>query len=235
MRLPGILVLLALASPISAQPTTYTLQAAAYLNVTNFTSPCAIGPCASFPAPSQPTGTFTTNAPLAPNLSSVAVQGSVTSFSFNNGIESFESTSPDVRLNVFLVSTDASGAITGSNIEIINWLTGTPGAHATSDRLSAIVISVGVGETARAYRNLVCTATLGVPTGAADSCSTGNVDASSSSAESLWPSFVMQAPPPPMVAAVPVPTLSELALALLALGVASIAWSRRRSVPGARR
>lgn len=232
MRLLAILVLLVLASPLAAQPTTYTLQTPLYGTYGTFGSPCAIAPCADFPIPSQITGSFTTSAPLAPNLSEVGVQGSITSFSFFDGLVTYDNTLADVRLNVFTVSTNASGAITGSNIEILRWLTGVV-PHTTSDRLSVIVLPVG--EPTRAYRNLACL-TVGVgPSGAADSCLASMIDISSSFAASDTTSFLGPPPPPSFANAVPVPASSGLALALLAMGIAAVAWRGGRSRQGATR
>lgn len=229
MRLPGFLALFALvfAGAASAQPTTYTLQSAPY-SPTDFTAPCAIAPCANFPAGSQITGSFTTNGPLSPNLVDANIVASVTAFSFDDGIQVYDNSLADVRVFTFIVTTNGAGAITTTNLQFQRWKTGSA-PHGTSDRFSTISLSAGFFATAQ--NNLGCTTVGNSPAGVGDSCTAGVGGTSTSVAVSNSASFVgpPQPPQPPSVAAIPVPTSSELSLALLALGIATIAWMRRRS------
>ena len=96
-----------------------------------------------------------------------------------------------------------------------------------STRWSSVIV-LTVGEAARAYRNLVRLTVGSAPSGAADSCTASNVDLSSSFAISDTTSFHGPPTPPPAANAAPVPTSSGLALAILALGIAAIAWVRGR-------
>mgnify|MGYP003596210106 CR=1 FL=1 len=81
-----------------AQAATYSVTSANYNNITDFTAPCAGGPCANYTAAMHFAGTFDV-ATLAPNLANVAI--TPTSFSFNDGVNTYASADPDVRIYQF--------------------------------------------------------------------------------------------------------------------------------------
>jgi hypothetical protein len=88
--------------------TTYTLPATNYTVVANFTS-CTTGSCANFTTSMAPSGSFTTAAPLASNLANQNVAAQVTSFTFTDGITTYNSSDATVRVYLFMVTTNASG------------------------------------------------------------------------------------------------------------------------------
>jgi hypothetical protein len=73
-------------------------------------------------------GSFTLDSPLAPNLSSYDFSGMVTSYSFNNGVDTFTSGNSVLYPGEVTVFTDASGEITDIEVGIIS----PPPPHLTS-------------------------------------------------------------------------------------------------------
>jgi hypothetical protein len=212
---------LLLASLGASAAATYTFQSANYDTTGNFVGPCGTGNCANFSLAMNTDGSFTGPTRLAPNLPGVDITAALTSFTFNDGLTTYSSTDPQVRVYQFLVATDATGAITAVNILIERWQTGGA-VHVLGDRFDYINI-VGAGQVL-AQHNFPCTAVGPSPAGTADSC-TGTVpDASSSTASAAAAGvFALGA------AAEPIPTLGEYALLLLAalMGIAGAAGVRR--------
>jgi hypothetical protein len=117
---------------------------------------------------------------LASNLSHVTINP--TSFSFTDGLNTYSSANPNVRGNLFQVSTDAAGNIilSGSDyIRITLWQTGSS-PHAVGDRVASIDYNTG---------SLFATNNSPCPTVIADRCSYGTPtpDASTSQAFSYGP------------------------------------------------
>lgn len=171
------------------------------------------------------TGSFTTAAPLAANLSNQDIGALVTAYSFNDSQQTHASTNPNVRKITFSVTTDGSGAITSADIEIQKWQTSGPrsaaGLASADSRFERVIISP---TTSSAESNQACTA-LGVGVSAAgdnDFCASdvGNEEGrASSSSAGVWTSPV------------PVPTLSEWAMILFGLilaGGAALYIQRRQ-------
>ena len=212
-----------LVSPSSwAQATVYSFTGPIYSSFTNFTSPCATGPCANFSPGSRLTGQFTTAVPLASNLSDVVINPQVTSFSFTDGVNTYSSANPNVRPNTFRVSTDAGGNITlsGSDFILITlWQTGSS-PHAVGDRGAwARILPSSVD----AFNNYSC-ATVGTSVGGvSDSCLAATVDPSTSQAlnDAVTGTWSRQS-------IGPIPTVSVWALVLLSLGLAGLAAIRWR-------
>lgn len=221
------LLLIAVASTASAA-TTYAYTGPFYDSFNDFTTPCAVGSCANYTASMHLTGSFTTATPLAANLSSADVRSQVTSFSFNDGLTTYASSDPNVRLIFLDLSTDASGVPVSSDhfIVIQQWASGTS-PHSAGDRLNEIFVDPTPDDS----HNLGCT-TVGTQNGVADVC-TGEIrDNSASEGEtSTNGSWVVTAGPPgpgPSPSGTPVPTLSTWALAMLAALVALLGPFLRR-------
>jgi hypothetical protein len=222
------LLLAGVAWPALAQATTYTYGGApTYSSITNFTPSCTVGPCANYTSAMAPSGSFTTATPLAANLSNVDIAALVTSFSFNDGINTY--TSPNGRIITFHVYTDASGVPTASTtIEIQEWTTGSS-PHASGDRFSDFSMDFDVTAT----NNIGCTG-VGTSGGTADACiSSGGTDSNSSTASNTdagtW--AIAGGPPPPPKASTtvtPVPTLSSWGVCALAMLVVMVGWLRLR-------
>lgn len=194
---------------------TYAYTGTPYATVTNFTAPCGAGSCASFTTSMSATGTFTTGAPIAPNLSNSDISDQITSYSFSDGLTTYSSVNPNGRIAFFSVNTDASGTITPSLVLIELWASGTA-PHTAGDRLSALLISPvvfpGTSPTAATF-NRLCSAVGTGGSGVTDAClTTPVVDLPSSYG---YPptigSFVRTDVGTPSS----VPTLSEWAIVLL--------------------
>ncbi|RMA60248.1 putative secreted protein (IPTL-CTERM system target) [Acidovorax sp. 100] len=208
------LVLLAAALlQASAWAATYTFTGPLYTTVNPFTAPCAKPTCANFTTAMRQTGSFTTAAPLAPNLDTVLITGLIQSYSFNDGLTQFDSGDTETQLRYAYVTTDAAGNIVDQNIGISRWQTAS---HATNDRLDYLSVNAG------SYSNAYCQA-QNVP----DVCSLLNTDASSSyvSASIGLGGWVTSAP---AAAATSVPTLSEWGLLLMACLVGGAGWRQVR-------
>jgi Bacterial Ig-like domain (group 3)/IPTL-CTERM motif len=160
-----------------ASATTYTYTGALYTSATPFTGPCTAAPCTNYTTAMRVTGSFTTAAPLAANLNNVNIVALVTSFSFNDGINTYSSSDPNTRIRSFDASTDNAGVPnTSMFIDLEKWLTGsTP--HTSADRWSQFEIDFSVN----AQSNLPCT-TVGTSGGVSDVCTAGGSDQNTSRA-----------------------------------------------------
>lgn len=206
----------------AAQAATYTAATTGpYTVKTDFTV-CSGGPCQNYTLAMTPSGSFTTATPLAANLSNANIAAQITSFSFSDGINTFASTDPNVRIFQAIVSTSATGSITSSTLFFELWQTGTS-PHAVGDKVALIQI----GNSVFATNTLNCTGVGTTPAGAADSCVSGPGDIGSSNASGA--TWTWAAVTPPATAATPVPSTSALGLLVLSalLGGAGLAMSRR--------
>lgn len=161
------LVLLAAALlQASAWAATYTFTGPLYTNPTQFTAPCATPTCDNFTTAMRQTGSFTTAAPLAPNLANVLITGLIQSYSFNDGLTQFVSADAATRLMFAYVTTDAMGNIVDENIAISQWQTANHGVNVRLNMLRPNLSS---------NFNAYCQNLSGP-----DACSLLNTDASSS-------------------------------------------------------
>ena len=144
------------------QAATYSVTSANYNNITDFTPPCAPGStCANYTPAMHFAGTFDV-ATLAPNLANVAI--TPTSFSFNDGINVYASSNPDVRIYQFRVTTDAGGNLTDVDINLEKWLSAP---HVIGAYWS--YANVGGGSAVN-RNNALCGVVGNSPAGVADSC-----------------------------------------------------------------
>lgn len=206
-----------------AQPTTYVATATGnYTLLINFTL-CVTGPCQNFNTGIGASGSFTTSAPLAANLAGANIAPLVTAFSFSDGIHTYSSTDPAARIFLFNVSTNASGAITATDIWVQRWLTGTS-PHVPGDRHSSIFFRA----TGEVDHNAQCLTVAASPAGVADSC-TLVLAGDTSRSLAFGSARVWSIAAAPAVNSVP--TLSEWSLILMAVLIASSAFVvlRRRS------
>lgn len=176
-----------------AQTTTYTYVGPDATTFVNFTAPCGTGPCANFPPGTHLTGQFTTAAPLSANLPGNNISAQVTSFSFTDGLNTYSSADPDVRVYNFTVATDAGGNVTlinTSQIVVERWQTGSS-PHAAGDRYSLAMIWTGtLGGVS--HNNAGCTKVGVSIVGAPDTCTTEAPDVSTSTASApkgTWTKF----------------------------------------------
>lgn len=207
---------LAVAS-LAASAATYSYTAPNYTVFNNFTAPCSGGLCGTFTPLMRVQGSFTTAAPLPPNLASTSITALVTSFSFDDGLTVYNSTDPQVRLVSINVTTNATGSITDFTSFVDRWQ--TPAPHAVGDRLDQIAPSRANGQ---AQHNLICM-TLVTPmacnTGFDGSLSVGN-------GPGALPQLVVAATPVQAV-----PALDSLGLGLLAMMVGLSGWLAARRRP----
>jgi len=197
--------------------TTYQFTSAPYKTpMFNHTDACANGTCADFTTAMVQSGSFTLNTPLGPNLTGADVSSDMTAYSFSDGATApLVSTSPHVRLMRALISTDAAGNITASDIIVIRWQTAN---HGVGGRLEHLI--VGGSSTV----NAIC-ATVSSP----GMCTQVNGDASTSQAAlvSGGPGWVLM---PTAGGATPVPVDNPFALLLTGAGLLGIALRGRREL-----
>jgi hypothetical protein len=163
---------------------TYAHTGSPFNHFTNFSTPCATGPCADYPAGAMLTGWFTTASPLAGDLQLTEIYSSVTSYSFSDGLNTYSSADPNSHVFSFMVGTDASGTINAVQIEIVAWTTGAA-PHAVGDRVSHVS---SIGSFDGAYNNDICLAIS-----VSDACVSSASDQSSSAAygpQGTWSSTV---------------------------------------------
>ena len=211
--------------------TTYTYTGGQYTSFTNFTAPCASGPCQNYLAGSSINGSFTTGTALAAGLTNANVYPSVTGFSFTDGINTYSSADVNARVWEFIVSTGPSGNISAFQILVQLWRTGSS-PHSTADRFSYILITSPGG--VNAENNQPCGNTVGVSVaGVPDTCIVSNgPDASSSRGQTASVgTWVGGAIGPVIPPATTIPTLSDWAMIVLSLLLAAFAVYalRRRS------
>jgi hypothetical protein len=223
--------LLAVVASPAFTATTYTYSGAPNYSIfTNFTPPCTIASCTNYTTAMTLSGSFTTATALAPNLVNQDIAAQITTYSFSDGINTYEPTNG--RIIEFHVYTDASGVPTSSTFfEIQEWITGSS-PHTSSDRFS----DVSVDFSATVTNNISCSSVGTTTGGTADACLSSGTDSNSSNAQNdasgAW-SGGSGPPPPPTKSITPVPTLSTLALGLLATLVIGLGWFqlRRRRQP----
>ena len=168
LALHSVALLLACAIALPASATTYTFTSPSYSFVIPFTPPCTVGTCVNYTTSMNVAGSFTTAAPLAANLLNTDVRGAITSYSFNDGLNTYSSSDPNVRLLAMELSTDASGVPipTQTFIDIQQWTTGsTP--HVVGNRFNEIFVDFNADD----FNNSGCTS-VGTKSGLADACLT---------------------------------------------------------------
>jgi hypothetical protein len=103
---------------------TYIYTGVPYTVATNHTAAdCApVGGCSDYTTTEKIAGSFTTAAPLAPNMVNQAV--TPTAYSFTDGINTFDSTDPAARLASLQITTDGSGTITQWFVVLERWRDG---------------------------------------------------------------------------------------------------------------
>ncbi|WP_242421499.1 IPTL-CTERM sorting domain-containing protein [Acidovorax sp. Root267] len=215
------LALLLAAGWAHAQATIYSATSTSpYTSKSDF-SLCGAGPCQNFTLTMGPSGSFTTSSPLPGGLISANIFPLITAFSLSDGINTYSSADPAVRVVQVLVTTDPSGVVVNTNIFIARWLTGTS-PHVVNDRVSRIQIAGGIGS---ALHNIRCGAVAVAPSGVPDACTASFPDTSASGAGLA--AVAWAAAPAPSPASIP--TLSEWGLILMAglLVLASLAALRR--------
>lgn len=128
-----ILTLLLSGMALAAQATTYYYTGQVFIQKIDHTT-CTIGTCADYnTTTNKVTGSFTVSAPLAANLPYSDISAAVTSYSFNDGINTFTSTDPKARIYSFFLNTDGSGQIVGAQIFLEQWQTTTPALDGTAN------------------------------------------------------------------------------------------------------
>ena len=99
----------------------YSFVSNQYSIIRNYTPPCSAPTCANYLATMRVGGAFSTSGPLSANLTSQNISGLLTSWSFSDGINTISNTNPLAQIFDFSVTTDSSGAIIQSNIQLQKW------------------------------------------------------------------------------------------------------------------
>ena len=173
---------LLIAVPASAAPTTslYTgLSGGNNLGGWQPGDPCPDGGCFKYSTTDEGTGSFTVSAPLAANLSNTDISTAVTNFSFSDSHNTYSNSDPKVRINVFSVTTDSSGALTSWRIGLQRY----PNLASIGQRVDTFFIAPfpPIGDFFE--NNDLCTAqgaTPGTAASPADTCSIRSFDAETS-------------------------------------------------------
>ena len=213
--------------------TAYTLRnAVAAPRATDFHPPCQAGRCANYPGDNQVSGWFSTVDPLPANLDRRDIYPLLAGYAFSDGINRHASTSPDSRVQSFVVSTTATGDVVVERLWLVTWTSGGL-PHRIGDRLNSLTLAGGfaVAQNNDACIDVTSPTGFGVETGINDACPLVKSDASSSVAQTnscvvagsstctptmaTWARQNLAAAPPPAV-----PAMSMSSLGLLALFVA---------------
>jgi hypothetical protein len=207
-------------SPAPQPPTTY-LYSSPFYTFVNTNSTCTVGTCASYTTAMRITGSFTTAGPLAANLGLANIAALLTSYSFNDGVNTIANGDPDARIVTFQVTTDGSAGITAEDIRLQQWETGSS-PHAAGDRFDSIALATTVAE---GVNNFSCVVVGTAPSsGVADICSSPSSDTNTSAGGILGAgTWTVLGGGGPIAA---VPTLSTWAMGLLALLLAGLAAAK---------
>lgn len=173
-------------------PTTYYIASGPY--TTRFPhSTCGSGTCADYPLAARITGSFTTVLPLPANLPATEISGLISAYSFSDGVNTYASIDPNVRVGVFQVQTDAGGVPGLPQIMLQQWQAPAP-HNAGNDRFNALRLDSQSG----AGTNISCTGFGSTPAGAADACTAFTGSSDTSQAVSLLPLRTAIGAPPPL-------------------------------------
>lgn len=196
---------------------TYTFTGPSYTS----TADCTASNCPRFTTAMSVSGSMTFSAPLAPNLSDQAVTDTLTGFTISNGVTAFASTDPAVRLSStgIRVTTDGAGNVQSANFTVSRWVDGTAGPHNAGNSIDWAFVTPTI---TRGWSRYTC---VGISAG--DRCNSNITDAGSSSANGNSASFTPSAPTATS-GAVPVPSLSDGALILMAGLLAAMGCMRFR-------
>lgn len=204
-----------------AQPVTYTATSTGgYTFQSDYTGCNFSGSCQNFSFLMGGSGSFTTSTRLGSNLVNASITPLVSAFTFTNGIDTFSGIDPEVYVKNFLVSTDASGAITSTSISVFKWISGSS-PHVVGDALAQLSINSG---TSNANHNMQCLTVAG--DGSCLSTFSSQADGTSTAAGAT----VAWSSPPPLApsAAAPIPTLSQWGVILTGACLALAGWAVMR-------
>ncbi|MDP3519219.1 MAG: hypothetical protein Q8S02_01210 [Hydrogenophaga sp.] len=210
------ILIIGVIKPTNAQNIQYSVHTENYVSVTNFSNCHTNQLCVNYGLQSRQSGSFIVASPFASNLSNQDISPLVISYSFSDGINTYNSSDPNARIHVFRISTDSNGKIINPNILLLKWLSGNNGSHSSVDRLSYLFLG------ARSVQNVTCSNIATAPTGIPDSCESAVMDSSSSRALPTGPLTWLYGSENNQ--ALPVPALSEWALAALILAMIPIAY-----------
>lgn len=187
--LAALAVALAATSP-AATATDYHVLTSILSGYQNH-STCSVGACTDYVPGLRMTGAFTTAAPIVSPGADLAT--SVVSFSFTDGINTWSSADPNVRISQFQVAVDAGGRPTTMVMILHRWQTAGP--HAAGARLDVLSLGPGIAGVAA---NLGCSAVGVHPTTAIpDFCTATASDTNTSQAgASFYQRFAVGAPVP---------------------------------------
>lgn len=197
--------------------TTYTFTGPNYTS----TADCTTANCPKFTTAMSVSGSISFSAPLAPNLSNQTVTDTLTGFTIDNGVTAFASGDPAVRLSStgIRVTTDGAGNIQSANFTVSRWGDGAAGPHNAGDPIDWAFVTPTI---TRGWSRYTC---VGISAG--DRCNSNIADAGSSSANGNSAAFAPSAPTAAS-GAVPVPSLSDGALILMAALLAAMGCTRFR-------
>ena len=215
-----------------AQATTYRYTGASFTAFGNYTAaPCSAGSCANFTPALSATGTFSTAVPLAASLPpSTDITPDITSFSFSDGLTTYNSSDPLTNLMRAYAETDATGAVTAIDIYVQRWQSGT--LQAVGGRIDTLVLGHA---SASAYHDVYCTLYSNPPTlakAAGGTCTGFGQDTNTSFA--LVNAGALPVPvagPPSAPSPASVPTLSHFGLLTIGLLACAIGMATVRARP----
>ena len=134
--------------------TTYTYTGTNYTSIVNYSScTSGAGTCGTFTNSMSVNASFTVPSLLAPSQTSKDISNQVSSWSFSDGLTTINSTDSNARVFVFTVSTDANGHISGANILVELWQSGSSPHTANTDRFAWVRVSTP----AQGFYNDLCT------------------------------------------------------------------------------
>ena len=212
-----LLAIILAAAGSCATAATYTYSSPVYTAFNDFTNPCATPICANFTPGMRLQGQLVVAGSLAPNLANAEITPLLTSFNFSDGLTTYDSTDPQVRVSGARVSTDAFGALTAFDLGLLRWQQ-PAAAHVPGDRVDLFFL--GGGGVAAAH-NLVCGIVAINPQNNVPDFCTGQLPDASTSLGSQ-PTGVL----PVLLAsgAISVPTMHPASLLLLAAVLGALAF-----------
>lgn len=187
----------------------YNYTGSNYVTPFACTRPCATGAgtCANHTTSMHVTGSFTVNTALPVGVTNSDITSLLASFSFSDGLGTFASTDPKVRVLSFRVTTNSAGRLVNVSFQIMKWTSGAL-PHVAGSRLD--FVSGGEGKVA--YHNAYCS----MPAGS-DACGDAGFELDSSTSRVSYASGSW-------ADTAATPTLSEWGLLALAGLMGAYGW-----------
>lgn len=192
-------LLAVIATSTACADVTYKLISSNYTSGIDYTPPCQAPVCANYNTSMRMSGDFSVITALPPNLNNQDITPLLIRYRFNDGINTYLNSGP-AKISSFKVTTDATGTITDTVIDLYQWQT-EPNAGGYFNCVEIY------GSRLEGHNARICLTVSG------SNCTSWTNDSSTSIQFTDNPATWLQSSTPPN----PIPTLSEWAQMVMML------------------